>query len=186
MVKYVKLNGNTLEYAPKNKGAILNYNLNVEKMIEDGYKEFVDTPEPNYSYIISYEETSTQVIKKYTKIETVAETAEDRENRFNQEFLITSKGAFRIQPRGFANALQAVDFIDKQVKKEGLISETVGAQIFFYSIPDFTKVEECTEEWILQHQNSLGSISKEEWEAISLEITQLYLNHQYLIGNNVF
>ena len=41
-MKYAKLNNGVISFAPKNKGNILNYNLNVEEMTKDGYKPFIE------------------------------------------------------------------------------------------------------------------------------------------------
>ena len=179
MTKYVKLNGNILEYAPVNNGAILNYNLNEELMRADGYKELVEPEIPSYPHTISYKETDNQIIKEYIKVEVYQETTEDRQNRFNREFLITSKGAFRLHPKGFANALQAIDFIDKQVEKVGSVTEQIAGQVIFYQIPDFTIVEQCTEDWLVAHQLTLSTMSKEDWNTLYLEISQLYITQQY-------
>ena len=179
MTKYVKLNNNTLEYAPVNNGAILNYNLNEELMRADGYKELVEPEIPSYPHTISYKEIDNQIIKEYIKVEVYQETTEDRQNRFNREFLITSKGAFRLHPKGFANALQAIDFIDKQVEKVGSVTEQIAGQVIFYQIPDFTIVEQCTEDWLVAHQLTLSTMSKEDWNTLYLEISQLYITQQY-------
>lgn len=70
MTKYVKFISETqIEFPPKNKGNIINYDLDVEKLIEDGYKEFVPaTKEIGKSYNITYTETETQVFEVATEI----------------------------------------------------------------------------------------------------------------------
>lgn len=63
---YVKfINKTQIEYPPKNKGNILNYDLNVEAMIADGYKEFIqiERPTTNRMYHIEYTETEENVIE---------------------------------------------------------------------------------------------------------------------------
>ena len=52
MKKFAKLiNETSIEFPPKNKGNIINYNLNEEFLIQDGYKEFVPAEkEVNKSY----------------------------------------------------------------------------------------------------------------------------------------
>jgi hypothetical protein len=78
MTKYVKLINNVLEYAPKNKGSILNYNLNVELMLADGYKPFVEVERPvtNRFYHIEYVETD--VITETIVYDETQEEAEER------------------------------------------------------------------------------------------------------------
>ena len=42
MTQYAKLISETqVEFPPKNKGSIINYNLDYEQLIADGYKEFI-------------------------------------------------------------------------------------------------------------------------------------------------
>ena len=109
MTIYVKYISNTeIEYPPKNKGSIINYNLNIEAMIADGYKEFVEIERPmtnrfyhieyvnnidDVSEIIVYDETQeeadertllTAKQEKYMENNTKA-----KEARYNQEFTIT-------------------------------------------------------------------------------------------------
>lgn len=69
MTQYVKFISNTqIEYPPTNKiedgVTICNYNLDVERMIADGYKEFVPaTKEEGKSYKITYVEMDNKVIE---------------------------------------------------------------------------------------------------------------------------
>ena len=39
-MQYAKINNGAIEFAPKNKGSICNYNQDIERMKSDGYKEF--------------------------------------------------------------------------------------------------------------------------------------------------
>lgn len=180
MKRYGKLIKNRLEFAPQSKGSILNYDLNEELMRQDGYKEVIDNKPSFSNYTVSYEETGDTITVVYTERPVHEETAEEREERFNQEFLRTSKGAFRMQPKGFANALQALDFVNAQVEVAGEVAEQIGSMVIFYEIPDFNKAEECREEWLVQHQVTLGTATKEEWQSFYLEASQLYINQQYI------
>ena len=53
---YVKLIDGKIEEAPQNKGSIINYNLDIEAMINDGYKLFVAAVVPltNRMYHFEY------------------------------------------------------------------------------------------------------------------------------------
>lgn len=70
MTQYVKFISNKqIEYPPKNKGNIINYDLDVEQLIADGYKEFVPaTKEIGKAYDITYIETEDQVIENAEEI----------------------------------------------------------------------------------------------------------------------
>lgn len=60
---YAKLIDNEIEFAPQNKGSIINYNTNIELMIADGYKLFVEAEKPvtNRIYHIGYKETDDMI-----------------------------------------------------------------------------------------------------------------------------
>ncbi len=93
---YVKLiNEHEIQYPPKNKGSIINYNLNVDLLIADGYKEFVPAEkDPTKGYIISYTETKTQIIEHAEEIPQ-PDPAEQREEQFDRDFFNTTFGYIR-------------------------------------------------------------------------------------------
>lgn len=86
---YVKfINKTKIEYPPKNKGNILNYDLNVEAMTEDGFKPFiqVERPTTNRAYHIEYKETANNVAEKIVYDETQEQAdARDLENAKQQK-----------------------------------------------------------------------------------------------------
>ena len=75
MNRYVKLENDELIDAPKNKGNIINYNLNIEQMILDGYKLFVpaEIPQTNRIYHMEYTETKDEIIEELVYNETQQE-----------------------------------------------------------------------------------------------------------------
>lgn len=83
---YAKLIDNKIEFAPQNKGAIINYNANVELMKADGYKLFVEAERPmtNRMYHISYNETLDEIQEVIVYDET-QEEADAREARQEAE-----------------------------------------------------------------------------------------------------
>ena len=70
MTKYAKLiDETTIEFPPKNKGGIINYNLSPELLVEDGYKEFIEAnKEIGKSYNITYSETQNTITEIATEI----------------------------------------------------------------------------------------------------------------------
>ena len=82
---YVKLIDNRIEYAPKNKGSILNYDLDVELMLADGYKPFeeIERPETSRLYHIGYKETD--VISEIIIYDETEEEYEERIERQRKE-----------------------------------------------------------------------------------------------------
>lgn len=111
-MKYVKLINNVLEFAPQNKGAIINYNTNVELMEADGYKLFVETERPvtNRTYHIDYNETSDEI----QEVIVYDETQEEANEREMQE-----------EEKRVANlTMTALDFIGV-LKVFGLTSQQI-------------------------------------------------------------
>lgn len=89
MQTYAKLTDGKIEFAPKNKGAISNYNLSSKLMIADGYKPLVIVEEPTAEKpLIKYRETDKQ-IEQYAEALTVREKNEQirqqRQSRFRIE-----------------------------------------------------------------------------------------------------
>lgn len=65
MTKYVKFISNTeIEYPPKNKDGIINYDKNLSKLLQDGYKELIElkikVPQDSH---IEYRETKENIIE---------------------------------------------------------------------------------------------------------------------------
>ena len=61
-MQYAKLTDGKIEFAPKNKGRISNYNLSLELMTKDGYKPLVVIEQPTEDKpIVKYRETDEQI-----------------------------------------------------------------------------------------------------------------------------
>ena len=86
MVLYAKLiNDNQLVYAPKNKEGIFNYDLDIEAMINDGYKPFIEAQKPlnDRKYEINYIEDEENISESIIYLE----TEEEYQNRKNNEII---------------------------------------------------------------------------------------------------
>ena len=123
-MKYVKLNDGILEYAPKNKGSILNYNLNVDLMLQDGYKPFVEVerPETIRFYHIEYLESSDDISEVIVYDET-QEEAEERVRKAEEERV----KMLSCTKRDFALMLQELGVTYSQLKT--LIASNEQAQL---------------------------------------------------------
>lgn len=89
-MQYAKfINENQIEFAPKNKGAISNYNLSQELMTADGYKPLVVIEEPTEDKpLVRYRDTKEQ-------IEQYAEALSAREK--NEQIRQQRQSRFRIE-----------------------------------------------------------------------------------------
>lgn len=84
MTLYAKFISTTqIEYAPKNKGSILNYNLNTDKMLQDGYKPLIkaEIPQMDRRYTLVYKESSENIVQ----IINFLESEEEYQIRKNNE-----------------------------------------------------------------------------------------------------
>lgn len=119
-----------------------------------------------------------QVGDKYTI------TAKKRKEIFENDFISTSLGNYRLFPKGYSNAQQSIDTINNIVNVMGSLTEQVANMIKFYQTPDFSKPEECSEEWLIEHQYSPNPMTKEQWTNFYIEFTTLYAQKQYQIELN--
>lgn len=90
MTNYAKLIDGNLYFAPKNKDGICNYNLDAERLVADGYKEFVEAEKLNgYSYNITYTEDNDKIVEVATVVKT---PEQEQQEQFQRDFFNTSLG----------------------------------------------------------------------------------------------
>lgn len=89
------------------------------------------------------------------------EEAEARQADFESKFFnIANYGWFRKVPKGYSSAVESLNTAFNAVSVLGkLPAETM----IFYAEPDFTKPEECTEEWLVEHQTKNAEMSVQEF-----------------------
>lgn len=77
MQKYAKLTDGKIEFAPKNRGSISNYNLSSKLMAADGYKPLVVVEEPTPEKpLIRYRDTKER-IEQYAEAKPIEQKAAD-------------------------------------------------------------------------------------------------------------
>lgn len=146
----------------------------VKPFTEEERENFI--VEQNHTNGYKIEETSTELqALDYTD----EELTEQRKAEFESKFLETSLGWYRLQPKGYANAQQSIDTINSMVGVLGSLTQDIATMVLFYQKPDFTKPEECTEEWLVQHQYSCEAMDKIEWTEYYVEFTTLYARKMY-------
>lgn len=106
-----------------------------------------------------------------------------RREKFYNDFLATSLGNYRLKPKGYANAQQSIDTVNNIVMAFGGLTEQVAQMVIFYQTPDFSKEEECTEEWLVEHQYHPEPMTREQWLQYYVEFTQKYAAAQYKAQN---
>ena len=110
---YAKLVDGNVEFAPQNKGSIINYNANVELMEADGYKLFVEVERPvtNRKYHIEYQETA----KKLKEVIVYDETQEEADAREAQEEKERIQSLSMTRSDFFDNTIKAWGTDDKEL-----------------------------------------------------------------------
>lgn len=93
-------------------------------------------------------------------------TPEDRRTNFLREFFeVENVGYYRRIPKGYQSAIESINTAFNICSQTGgLPADT----LIFYPEPDFTIPEQCTEEWLVEHQIKLPAMNSEAF-------TQLYI-----------
>lgn len=107
-----------------------------------------------------YKIVNNEVVKK-SEEEYEQERAEKREQVFkNKFFKVSNYGYYRRQPKGYQSAVESMNVLFN------IANVTKGLQaglIIFYQEPDFTDAEQCTEEWLIEHQIIMPAMTLEEF-----------------------
>lgn len=125
------------------------------------------------------EEAPQPTFQAFKMVATEDELINARKQTFYTQFIVTSLGNYRLEPKGYANAQQAMDVTNTMATALGGLTEQLTNLVIFYETPDFTKEEECTEEWLIAHQIKPDVMTLEEWQKFYLEFCQLYAMQQY-------
>lgn len=105
--------------------------------------------------------------------------ANERKTEFESKFIQTSWGWYRKQPKGYANAPQSIDIIFNIVNASGGFTEQVANMMLFYQQPDYDNAEECTEEWLVEHQYKHEPCSIQEFMQFYIAFQTAWANDQY-------
>lgn len=89
------------------------------------------------------------------------EQAELRQAEFLKDFFkVEGFGYYRRQPKGYQSAVESMNVLFNIAN----VSQGIQAGlIIFYQEPDFTKPEECTEEWLVEHQIIMPAMTLQEF-----------------------
>ena len=89
------------------------------------------------------------------------EQAELRETNFKKEFFkVNNFGWYRKQPKGYQSAVESMNVLFNIAN----VAQGIQAGlVIFYQEPDFTKPEECTEEWLINHQIVMPAMTLQEF-----------------------
>lgn len=89
------------------------------------------------------------------------EEAAARQADFESKFFnIPNFGWFRKVPKGYSSAVECLNLAFNNVS---LLGKLPAETLIFYQQPDFTKPEECTEEWLVAHQTKNDEMTTQEF-----------------------
>lgn len=108
-----------------------------------------------------------------------ASTNVDRQLDFESKFIETSWGWYRKEPKGYSNAPQSIDIIDRLVAKFNGFASQINDMMIFYQEPDFSVPEQCTEEWLIAHQYKHGVCTKQEFDEFYIDFQTRWAISQY-------
>lgn len=92
------------------------------------------------------------------------EQADAREADFKSTFFnIEGFGWYRKQPKGYQSAVESMNVLFNIANVSDGIQTGL---IIFYQEPDFTKPEECTEEWLVEHQIIQPAMTKQAFMSL--------------------
>ena len=105
------------------------------------------------------------------------EQAALREVDFKSKFFyIQGFGWYRKQPKGYQSAIESLNTaFNRFVLMQQMGIDQFPANIFiFYVAPDFTKPEECTEEWLIEHQTKNKAMTVQEFGSFYATFTDAW------------
>ena len=119
-----------------------------------------------YNHNLGYEieETETHVnAMGYTEEEQAQERKTTFENQFFQIPAIENVfvgGWYRKKPKGYASAVESLNTCFNAVLA---LNKLPADTLIFYTQPDYSNADECTEEWLIAHQFKNEEMTKEQF-----------------------
>lgn len=105
------------------------------------------------------------------------EQADAREADFKNTFFeIPSFGWFRKVPKGYSSAVESLNTAFNAVTVLGQLPANM---LIFYTAPDFTKPEECTEEWLIEHQTRNEAMTAEQFGQFYMAFMQAWNTEEH-------
>lgn len=115
----------------------------------------------------------------FAPMKTDEQKAQERKDEYDNNFIITSWGAFRKTPQGYSSAIEAVNTIFNMVNIAQGLTESLAPLLIFYEVPDFTDPEQCTEEWLVANQKTHEPCDLATFMQWYLEFQTIWAQTQY-------
>ena len=109
---------------------------------------------------------------------TPEEIADIREADFKEKFFeIPTYGWFRKQPKGYSSAVESLNTAFNVVS---IMQSLPAGTLIFYQAPDFTNPEECTEEWLIEHQTTNKQMTAQEFGAFYIAFMTAWNSQEHV------
>ena len=106
------------------------------------------------------------------------EQAALREANFKSQFFnIPNYGWFRKVPKGYSSAVESLNTAFNAVT---LLQKLPENMLIFYAEPDYTKPEECTEEWLVEHQTFNEEMTVQEFGQFYMVFMQAWNTQEHV------
>lgn len=119
--------------------------------------------------------------RRFEIFEQYQPTAQDRKEAFLQDFFKVSLGEmgtgyYRKKPKGYQSAVESINTAQIICSKmNGLPAGT----LIFYQQPNFNKPEQCTEEWLEQHQIVMPALDVEHFDELYISFIQSWNTQEH-------
>lgn len=119
-----------------------------------------------FMVVTSIEETTKKYELYNGEYLTSGEIALRREKEFLKDFFKVPEAInnqdlyYRKSPKGYSSAVESINTAFNIVATLGTLP---AGSLIFYEEPDFTKEEECTEEWLVNHQIVSKAMTTQEF-----------------------
>jgi hypothetical protein len=109
--------------------------------------------------------------------EYIEKSTKQRKDLFLKDFFkVEGYGYYRKQPKGYQSAVESMNVLFNIAN----VSKGIQAGlIIFYEEPDFTKAEECTEEWLVQHQIIEPAMTLEQFMDLYIAFMTAWNNQEH-------
>ena len=101
------------------------------------------------------------------------------EAEFKDNFIILSIGAYRKKPKGYSSAVESFNTLCNIALASNGIPASIAEKIIFYTVPDFSISEQCSEDWIISNQYSLNAMTLQEFMPLYLEFNTKWATENY-------
>jgi|GEM_PF-3020383 len=104
---------------------------------------------------------------------------QEHRDRIKAEFIKTSLGLYRKQPKGYSNAVESMNVIFNMVNAKGSLTEQIASLVIFYPEPDFSDPKQCTEEWLIANSYNPEPMTLAEFMKFYIEFQTIWAAEQY-------